>query len=207
VHNNDLSGNSSFAINNLSPNAVDASCNWYGHWTGPAAEGNPNGTGSAVSAGVAYSPWVTSGTDVLTDPGFQSAPNSCVDIICGKSNDKYLICHKNQKSLCIDKADVEDHMAHGDSFGQCIMKSAEIPQEFSARVYPNPSHDNFNLHIESPDDGISEVKVFDLNGRIIREFSLESKKTYSFGEDLKPGVYFLRVHQSNEFKMIKVIKQ
>jgi hypothetical protein len=79
LHENDLSGNSVYAINNLSPNNVIATCNWYGNATGPTNPVNPGGAGGNVSANVSFSPWLINGTD--NDPvtaGFQPVPGSCV---------------------------------------------------------------------------------------------------------------------------------
>jgi hypothetical protein len=64
IFNNDLSGNTGLAINNLSANVVDASGNWYG--TNTAA-----GVAAKVSGNVDYTPWLDSGTDTNPAPGFQ----------------------------------------------------------------------------------------------------------------------------------------
>jgi hypothetical protein len=80
LHENDLSGNNVYAINNLSPNNVDASCNWYGNASGPTNPANPAGTGGNVSANVSFSPWLINGADNdPVTPGFQPVPGSCVN--------------------------------------------------------------------------------------------------------------------------------
>lgn len=207
AHDNDLSDNGSFAINNPSPNEVDASCNWFGHWSGPAAEGNPSGIGSAVSGAVIYSPWLTSGEDVLADPGFQSEDGSCIDIQCGQNDDKFKVCHKGHNTICIAFEDVEDHLAHGDSFGDCATKSSEIPEELVVKIFPNPSNSQFNLSFESPSMESIEVDICDIIGRTLKHFSLENGHSYLLGEELMPGIYCLRVQQGSEARMIKVIKK
>jgi parallel beta-helix repeat protein len=58
----DLSGNASFGANNLNAGGspmLMATCDWWGSASGPTAATNPGGTGSAASAGVAYTPWST----------------------------------------------------------------------------------------------------------------------------------------------------
>lgn len=52
----DLSANFSYGVNNAGGSAT-ATCNWWGSFTGPSHVGNPGGTGSAASDGVAYDPW------------------------------------------------------------------------------------------------------------------------------------------------------
>jgi nitrous oxidase accessory protein NosD len=75
VHNNDLSDNSSFGLNNLSAVTVDATANWWGDASGPFhATGNPAGTGSPVSDHVSFDPWVgksTDGDNAVVDPDIE----------------------------------------------------------------------------------------------------------------------------------------
>jgi hypothetical protein len=79
LHENDLSGNTTFAINNTSPNNVIATCNWYGNASGPTNPANPGGTGGVVSSNVTFLPWLNNGTDnEPITPGFQPVPGSCV---------------------------------------------------------------------------------------------------------------------------------
>ncbi len=71
INDNDLSGNTGFAINNLAAAFVNATCNWYGSNVPATVAGEINGN-------VTYIPWQTSGVDGMagTD-GFQpSAPCS-----------------------------------------------------------------------------------------------------------------------------------
>jgi len=55
----ELYGNSGYAINNGSTQAVQASYNWWGAASGPTAPGNPGGTGSALNGTVHYWPYRT----------------------------------------------------------------------------------------------------------------------------------------------------
>ena len=49
-----------YAINNGSGQAVHAAFNWWGSSTGPTADDNPGGTGSALNGLIQYRPWLTS---------------------------------------------------------------------------------------------------------------------------------------------------
>lgn len=72
VHQCNLTGNLNFAIRNESQTLADASLNWWGAVSGPSNPlANPYGTGAAVSANVAFAPWLGDGTDTSTDLGFQ----------------------------------------------------------------------------------------------------------------------------------------
>jgi nitrous oxidase accessory protein NosD len=65
IFNNDLSGHTGLAINNLTAGLVDASGNYYG-------TSDPAGVGAEVSANVDYTPWLNGGADTdAGTPGFQ----------------------------------------------------------------------------------------------------------------------------------------
>jgi len=216
VHNNDLSGNGSYSINNLSVNILDATCNWYGNWTGPTNDGNTGGMGGIVTGNVTFDPWLVDGTDNDgTLAGFQPVFGSCVPIKCGNKNNKYLVCHKG-KTLCVGYDDALIHLSHGDYLGECLKLSgdeislvqvSEESEGLQAMVAPNPSTSNFELWVSSSDDAIIEVKVFDVNGRIICKPVIINDQTTWFGNDFPRGIYMVQVKQGENLKTLKVIKQ
>lgn len=71
INNNDLSGNTGLAINNLAAAAVNATCNWYG-------TADPDQVFAKLSTNVNYMPYLVNGTDNAPGTnGFQPAPGSC----------------------------------------------------------------------------------------------------------------------------------
>jgi hypothetical protein len=58
VHQNNITGNSVFGVNNDSTGAVDATNNWWGAANGPGPVGP--GSGDKVSIGVTFKPWLRS---------------------------------------------------------------------------------------------------------------------------------------------------
>jgi hypothetical protein len=68
LHNAFIGNN--FGIATTGP-AVTATGNWWGSASGPIHTSNPSGAGDAVSDNVSFTPWLCSGTDTSTDPGFQ----------------------------------------------------------------------------------------------------------------------------------------
>ncbi len=58
VHNSNLSSNTQGINNRETGVVVNATSDWWGSNTGPATSANPGGTGSSVSANVAFSPWL-----------------------------------------------------------------------------------------------------------------------------------------------------
>ena len=216
VHNNELSDNTSFAIQNLSTNLLNATCNWYGHWTGPTNTGNTGGMGGNVTGNVKFEPWLVNGTDNDgTMAGFQPVSGSCILIKCGNNNNKYLLCHKD-KTLCVGYEDALIHLNHGDGLGECLKNSnydfssgqvSEGSDGLQVMVSPNPSTSNFELYTSSSIDATIEVKVFDVNGRLICQPVISYDQITKFGNDFPRGIFLVQVRQGEILKTIKIIKQ
>lgn len=58
IHQNNISGNVTYGVENLSGEVADADSNWWGSTTGPYHSTNTHGTGNAVSGDVTYVPWL-----------------------------------------------------------------------------------------------------------------------------------------------------
>jgi hypothetical protein len=58
AHRNSLAGNTLFGINNEATGTLSGTCNWWGAANGPGPVGP--GSGSNVSAGVTFAPWLVS---------------------------------------------------------------------------------------------------------------------------------------------------
>ena len=81
------------------------------------------------------------------------------------------------------------------------------PNLFKVNAWPNPSNQNFNLQVESASNEIIEVFVLDVIGRQISRFQSTNMKTISFGDDLKPGIYVIKVMQGNHLETVKAVKK
>ena len=64
-------------------------------------------------------------------------------------------------------------------------------------IFPNPSHDNFEILLPEP----SDVEVYSLDG--ILQLSYKKIRAVKFGEELKTGVYLVKA--GNSFH--KIIKE
>lgn len=74
-------------------------------------------------------------------------------------------------------------------------------------IWPNPSRDAFNMKAPAAGGGIMDVYVTDLLGNTVLTLRLSYAETLTFGEFLRPGVYFLRTIQGNKQESYKVVKQ
>ena len=87
-----------------------------------------------------------------------------------------------------------------------------FPAELSIEnVFPNPFEDKFDATFTSSHSEITDVKVSDMNGRVISSDSFESVKgtnIYSFrnSTDLKPGIYFISLSARGKTVVKKLIK-
>lgn len=78
---------------------------------------------------------------------------------------------------------------------------------FDVIVFPNPSGYQFNLLINNSIENIFQLKVYDVNGRLIETKSnLTPGKTIRFGEALKAGTYIVEVFNNAEREIIKIVK-
>jgi plastocyanin len=87
----------------------------------------------------------------------------------------------------------------------CIVSEIKSPEN-QLKIYPNPSSDNFNIAIPS-NNGKYSLSVFNGEGNLIGSSKVISKD-FSFGNDLKPGVYLVQVRNGNTiiFKE-KIVKE
>ncbi len=73
-------------------------------------------------------------------------------------------------------------------------------------VYPNPSSNYFNVQINSSNDSKLDVKVFDVQARLIKTISLKSNEISSIGNELTPGVYIIEFTQGKTHQSKKIVK-
>ena len=51
------------------------------------------------------------------------------------------------------------------------------------------------------------LQVFDILGKMVYQQKGQVDKMYKFGQDFKPGIYVVKVIQSDKFITTKIIKQ
>jgi len=73
----------------------------------------------------------------------------------------------------------------------------------NVKIYPNPSHHNWNL---SHTAIIDSVELFDLTGKALKVFVPADYQYELDGSDLSQGVYFVKVKSGPDFSVQKIIK-
>lgn len=95
----------------------------------------------------------------------------------------------------------------GDSGGSIrgplpVGEHAEIPTEYSVKVFPNPFNPQTNFRMAIPQAAETRILVFNLTGQLVREMNLGRMQagyhTVQFGgSELPSGMYFARVQAGN----------
>ena len=74
----------------------------------------------------------------------------------------------------------------------------------SISIYPNPTSGKLYLNTNGEFD-ISKVEIFDLNGRNLRSYQELSGRDFLVLQDIKSGVYILRLYFENDVLTKKII--
>ncbi|MFZ9848490.1 MAG: T9SS type A sorting domain-containing protein [Flavobacteriales bacterium] len=73
----------------------------------------------------------------------------------------------------------------------------------AASVFPNPSNESFTIDLKNTNE-VRSLQVYDVAGKMIQSLPVNSKIT--FGENLKSGVYFVKIISENGMQNVQVIK-
>jgi photosystem II stability/assembly factor-like uncharacterized protein len=96
-----------------------------------------------------------------------------------------------------------------DTFAPLLSANTVDPNNngFDVKVYPNPSATAFKLAFTGADASAkTDIYITDLYGRTVKTFSVAPGSTIQFGNDLRPGNYFVVVWQGKNKKVLKIIK-
>lgn len=84
--------------------------------------------------------------------------------------------------------------------------SSSSSNDINYKVYPNPSSGNFNLKVTSDNKEKIDAQVMDAQGRLIKRIIFNSNEIISFGNELTPGVYMIKLKEGKEEKSVRVVK-
>ncbi len=77
----------------------------------------------------------------------------------------------------------------------------------NANLYPNPTTNLFTLKIHADNKQTVQVRVIDINGRVVYTAKGQSDQPFEFGEQFATGTYLVEVRQGNKVKTFKAIKE
>jgi hypothetical protein len=98
-----------------------------------------------------------------------------------------------------------------ESIQPLVPESSEEPTEFKAIVFPNPAVESTTLELQFPEKESTEINLFDLSGKLIREIHSGkiSRGTFQKEIDLSnlPAGIYLVVIQSKKFQeAVRIVK-
>ena len=90
---------------------------------------------------------------------------------------------------------------------QSVLEQTPLSTKMLVSVQPNPASNNFNVTIKSFNSQLINIRVMDLTGRIVQQFSkVLPGQTILLGAGYYPGVYLLEAIQGPERRTMKLIK-
>ena len=82
-----------------------------------------------------------------------------------------------------------------------------IRESLETKIYPNPTHDQFNIEIESDIDEPVYISVFDMNGSVVFKNEYIPQVNIQFGAGFPAGMYLMQVMQDGVSRTYKLVKQ
>jgi hypothetical protein len=86
------------------------------------------------------------------------------------------------------------------TFCDMILPAGEVSQVDDLKLYPNPV--STQLNISWKNRATADVRIFDINGRLVKMQNHSSGKTVMDVSDLMPGLYLVRVGDSTIQKLV-----
>lgn len=77
----------------------------------------------------------------------------------------------------------------------------------SAKVYPVPTRDVINIEVGQNMNGFGTLRIFNVLGQYLKSIPLEDASSKVELTDLNPGIYFLKLADSDGERLFKIIKQ
>ena len=74
------------------------------------------------------------------------------------------------------------------------------------KLYPNPTKGDFVIDFYKSYNEL-EILIYDINGRIVDEYKSENKSRINLNPNISVGLYFIKIINSNQSIVLKLIKK
>ncbi len=146
-------------------------------------------------------------TVIITDAkGCQTSASidvSAINVQCGNSGDKVMVCHNGQET-CISSSAVQAHLNHGDKLGSCNNPANGITENVT--VFPNPVATLLTVKVDKVYDG-AELALYDVLSRKVKSEPLMDTMQLISVSNLYRGIYFLHVKNGQYYTIKAIIKE
>ncbi|MES2240643.1 MAG: LamG-like jellyroll fold domain-containing protein [Bacteroidota bacterium] len=147
-------------------------------------------------------------TVIITDAkGCQTSASIDVNLInvqCGNSGDKVMVCHNGQEN-CISSNAVQAHLNHGDKLGSCNNTSAASTTE-NVTYFPNPVETVLTVKVDKVYNG-AELALYNILARKVKSEPLTNTIQQMSMSDLYRGIYFLHVKNGQHYTIKAIVKK
>lgn len=130
------------------------------------------------------------------------------DVRCFTGNagiQKVKMCHK-QHQICVDSNAVQAHLNEGDYIGSCVNSSNIVGQliaetnggrEFS--IYPNPTHSEFIVSLNLPDDEMRTgvIRIVNASGQLVKRINVNAQSKINVSVN-DPGIYIVQLSTNKQ---------
>jgi hypothetical protein len=167
------------------------------------------------STGTNYTVTVTDASGCVVTASKQV---NVIDVRCGNSNDKVIVCqvapgNGKSKSICIASSAVAAQLRNGSSLGECVQAATtnrlteEAGEELKLLAWPNPSSSTFTLRLNNAVTGTYSMIVRDAVGRVVEQKKWDGERPQEIGANYKPGIYSVSVMAGEKMLNVLVVKQ
>lgn len=158
------------------------------NWTVPAGATILSGQGT-ISITVSYPSTAISGTVTATGVN-----------LCGNSV---------SRSVSVKLPACPDPFAKPNGYEYSkVQAPVGTDTDLDVSIFPNPAKGAFNLSVRSNDQtGISQIRILDLQGRVVLRAQAMPNTIKTLGQDLKPGVYQVEIVRGSTRVVKKLIRQ
>lgn len=141
-----------------------------------------------------------------------------INVQCGNSGDKVMVCHNGQP-ICVSSNSVQAHLDHGDKLGSCFTTKIEsldknntttatideITSE-TVTIYPNPVSYILNVKVnEIQSEG--SLELYNSAGIKVLSQALKSTSEEMYLDKLPSGTYILNIKNGDTITVKNIIKK
>ncbi len=171
---------------------------------------NQNKQSVSVSAAGTYTVIVTDAKGCQTTASIEI---KTINVQCGNSGDKVMVCHNNQ-AICVSSSSVQAHLNHGDKLGSCTVAGKQTSKNLitdediteAVVVYPNPVITDLNVKVNEIHTA-AKLELFNALGIKVRSQALINTLQVMPLEGLATGIYSLYIINGTEITVKKIIKE
>ncbi len=99
-----------------------------------------------------------------------------------------------------------DRVIRNDEASEQELKPESDSKTISNSCFPNPTHGEFKVRMDLPENQTSEIRVYDSMGKLVKTVVASTTETLVSIEDQPAGIYFVRYTVDGKDQSAKVVK-